>query len=259
MTSIVDHAVSELDSMKKYPDPLYFRGDPALLKRPKVSMVGTRKPSPYTRQFTYDLAAALSRRGVVVVSGGAMGVDAIAHQGAGPSDTIAIMPSGLDIRYPSINASMLEQIEAQGLLLSQFPDGHRAANWSFVVRNELVVALGEVLIIAEAETDSGSMRSAEYALSMGKPIYVLPQPLDRSRGTNSLLAKGLAEAIYDVEAFADRFGVVPTHANMPRDAFFYFCQQGPTLDEAISRFGERVFEAELSGEIRIENGRIRLR
>ena len=65
MTSIVDHAVPELDSMKKYPDPLYYRGELSLLDRPKVSIVGTRKPSPYTRQYTYDLARALSRRGVV--------------------------------------------------------------------------------------------------------------------------------------------------------------------------------------------------
>ena len=187
-----------------------------------------------------------------------MGVDAIAHQGAGAANTIAVMPGGLDIRYPAINAPMIEQIEAQGLLLSQFEDGSRSAHWSFVVRNELVVALGEILIITEADADSGSMRSAEYAQAMGKPIHVLPQALDTSRGTNGLLARGHAEAIYDIEAFADRFGVVPDREDLVRDDFFYFCQQRPTLDEALSRFGQRVFEAELSGEIQIVSGTIRL-
>ena len=258
MTAVVDRPIPELDAMKKYPDPLYFQGRLSLLDRPKISIVGTRKPSTYTRQFTYDLAHALSQRGVAIVSGAAMGVDAIAHQGAGASNTIAVMATGLDIRYPAINAPMISQIEREGLVLSQFADGQKAANWGFVVRNELVVALGEILIVAEADENSGSMRSVEYALKMGKPIYVLPHSLDSSYGTNGLLARGEAQAIYDMEAFADRFGSIPANDDLTRDEFFYFCQQGPTLDEAIGSFGDRIFEAELSGEIRIENGRVRL-
>ncbi len=256
MTGTIDHPIPELGLMKKYPDPLYYRGNPSLLERPKISIVGTRKPSTYTRQFTYDLARALSQRGVAVVSGAAMGVDAIAHQGAGVANTIAVMANGLNIRYPAINASMIAQIEEQGLVLSQFSDSQKAANWSFVVRNELVVALGEILVVAEADVDSGSMRSVEYALKMERPIYVLPQPLDTSRGSNALLAQGLAKAIYDIESFAGQFGVAPSQEGMVRDEFFYFCQQAPTLDLAVELFGDRVYEAELMGEIRIENGRI---
>jgi DNA processing protein len=153
---------------------------------------------------------------------------------------------------------MIAEIEASGLALSQFPDGQKAANWGFVVRNELVVALGEILIVAEADENSGSMRSVEYALKMGKPIFALPQPLSTSRGTNRLLADGQALPIYDVEAFADRYGVVPTSEEVEKDDFFYFCQKSPTVDAAVSSYGERVFEAELEGRIRIENGRIRL-
>ena len=258
MTALLDHVVSELQAMRTYPDPLFYRGDVALLNRPKVSIVGTRKPSPYTRQFTYDVSQALSRRGVVVVSGAAMGVDAIAHQGAGAANTVAVMANGLDIRYPAVNAPMIAGIEQEGLVLSQFPDGQRAANWGFVVRNELVVALGEVLIVTEADENSGSMRSVEYALRMEKPIYVLPHPLDTSRGTNRLLAEGKAHPIYDIEAFANRFGRIPERSDVPRDDFFYFCQQHPTLDEAIHVFGDRVYEAELMGEIVVENGRVRV-
>jgi len=256
MSVIVDRLIPALDAMKKNPDPLYFQGDLSLLDRPKISIVGTRKPSPYTRQFTYDLAKALSRRGVAIVSGAAMGVDAIAHQGAGAANTIAVMANGLDIRYPAINAAMIVGIEQEGLVLSQFPDGQKAANWSFVVRNELVVALGEILIVAEADVGSGSMRSVEYALKMERPIYVLPHPLDTSRGTNTLLAQGLAQPIYDIDSFAGQFGVAPSNEGMARDEFFYFCQQAPTLDLAVELFGDRVYEAELTGEIRIENGRV---
>jgi DNA processing protein len=187
-----------------------------------------------------------------------MGVDAIAHQGAGADNTIAVLANGLDIRYPAVNASLLEAIESKGLLLSQFEDTQRTAQWGFVVRNELVVALGEALIVTEADEGSGSMRSVEYALKMGKPIYVLPHSLDRSRGTNRLLAEGSAQPIYDVERFADRFGVAPVH-DMAKDRFFYACQQHPTLDDMIETFGDRVYEAELAGEIEIVDGRVRLR
>ena len=259
MTALLDLHLPALETMCKYPNPLFFRGNPALLDRPRVSIVGTRKPSPYTRQFTYDLAKALSRRGVAVVSGAAMGVDAIAHQGAGAAHTIAVMANGLDIRYPAVNAPMIAGIEREGLVLSQFPDGQKAASWSFVVRNELVVALGEILIVTEADEGSGSMRSVEYALKMERPIYVLPHTLDASRGTNRLLAEGNAQPIYDLEAFADRFGDAPSTAVMTPDPFFYFCQKRPTLDEAVEAYGDRVYEAELMGEVVIEDGRVRVR
>ncbi len=259
MTSYLDRLVPELKTMRRYPDPLFYRGDTTLLMRPKVSIVGTRKPSAYTREFTHALARALSRRGVVVVSGAAMGVDVTAHQGAGAASTIAVMANGLDIRYPAVNASVIARIEKEGLVLSQFPDGQRAANWAFVVRNELVVALGELLIITEADVDSGSIRSAEYAQQMGKPIHVLPHPINVSRGTNRLLSEGKAQPIYDIEAFADRFGRVSERSDVSRDDFFYFCQKRPTLDEAVEAFGDRVYEAELSGEIVIEDGRVRVR
>jgi DNA processing protein len=255
---LVPDRIPELEAMRKYPDPLFCRGHIDLLARPKVSIVGTRKPSSYARQFTFDLARALSRRGVCIVSGAAMGVDAIAHQGAGADNTIAVMANGLDIRYPAVNASMIADIETRGLTLSQFPDRQRAANWGFVVRNELVVALGEILIVAEADEGSGSMRSVEYAIKMGKPIYVFPHELGRSQGTNRLLSEGLAQPIYSLEAFADRFGVVPAVTTVKRDDFFFFCQKSPTLDAAVERYGDRVYEAELMGEVRIENGEVRI-
>lgn len=236
---------------------LFYKGDLSLLKRPKVSIVGTRRPSVYTQNFTFTLAKALAKRGVCVVSGAAMGVDATAHKGAGESNTIAVAANGLDIRYPAVNRSIIAAIEQKGLVLSQFEEGFKATQWSFVVRNELVVALGDILVVAEAAMDSGSMRSVEYALSMGKEIFVLPQRLDESSGTNQLLVKGEAKPIWDVEQFASRFGQVAESA-IPKDDFFYFCQTSPTFDEAIAKFGNRVYEAELEGTVAIHNGTVRV-
>jgi DNA processing protein len=257
MSRLLELHVKALEDMKTYPQTLYCKGDPALLDHPKVSIVGTRRPSSYTIQSTYSLAKALSSRGVCIVSGAAMGVDASAHQGAGASNTIAVMANGLDIRYPVVNKGLIKEIEQAGLVMSQFDDGFKATQWSFVIRNELVVALGECLIVTEADAQSGSMRSVEYALEMGRKIFVLPHHLGESNGTNSLLRDGLAEPIYDIELFASRFGQA-VDMEIERDDFFYFCQTSPTLDEALAQFGERIYEAELEGGIVIKNGLIRL-
>jgi len=257
MSPSVSEHVMALDTMKKYPAELFYKGNLSLLHRPKVSIVGTRRPSLYTQQTTYRLAQALSKRGVCVVSGAAMGVDAIAHEGAGAENTIAVVANGLDIRYPAVNQNMIRAIENSGLMLSQFNDGFRAMAWSFVVRNEIVVALGDILIVAEADLDSGSMRSVAFAQKMGKEIWVLPHRMNESLGTQKLLLDSQAKVILDIEHFAARFGQA-VKSEVAKDDFFYFCQKSPTFDEAVEKFGERVFEAELEGLLTIHNGMVRL-
>ena len=230
----IQERIETLDVMKKYPSRLYYEGNLALLKAKKVSIVGTRKPSKYSRDLTFKLSSALSKVGVCVVSGGAMGIDAVAHKGASSCNTIAVLPCGIDIKYPSINKNLLLDIEQNGLLLSQFDISFRATPWSFVVRNELVVALGDVLVVAEAELESGSMRSVEFALKMGKEIFVFPQRVGESGATNKLLLEGKAKAIYDIDEFVSRFAQKePTHAKS--DEFLEFCKTSPTYEETLKR------------------------
>lgn len=256
MPSLNSH-IPELESMKKYPANLSYSGNLELLSRPKVSIVGTRRPTAYTREYTYKLARSLSNRGVVIVSGGAMGVDAIAHQGAIANSTISVLATGIDIKYPAVNKSLLGEIESGGgLLLSQFEDGFKATQWSFVLRNELVVALSDILIITEADEDGGSIRSAEYAERMGKTIFTLPHPLNQSQGTNKLLSEGKATPIYNIEEFSSRYGI--SNTVIEKDDFYYMCQTTPTLDQVVASFGSRVYEAELDGIVSIENGLVSL-
>ena len=254
---LVDQHIEALDAMKKYPKELHYKGNLELLNRPKVAIVGTRRPMAYTKQQTTLLVQALVQRGVVIVSGGAMGVDAIAHSAAGANNTIAVYASGIDIRYPAVNRELLGAIEHEGLSLSQFAPNFKATSWSFVVRNELVVALGDILIVAQADLNSGSLRSVEYALKMGKEVYVLPHRIGESKGTNKLLVEGEAKSIYSIDKFASRFGVA-VESGIEKDDFFYFCQSFPTVEEAVSRFGDRVYEAEFDGIITIENGMVYL-
>ena len=250
----IDTEIPELLFMKKYPAKLFYAGDTKLLKKIKISIVGTRKPSKYSRMLTQTLASTLSKKGVCIVSGGAMGIDAIAHLGA-KHNTISVLPCGVDIKYPAVNKSLLTDIEQNALLLSQFDLGFKATPWSFVVRNELVVALGDILVVAEAELGSGSMRSIEFALKMGKEIFVFPQRIGESSATNQLLKEGKAKAIYDIDEFCSQYGDTVVE-NIVIDDFTQFCKTNPTYDEALKRFPDKVFEAELGGEIKIENGMV---
>ena len=253
--SLVQEHICELDTMKSYPKELFFSGNLELLKKTKISIVGSRKPSQYSRSLTHQLSSLLSKRGICVVSGGAMGIDAIAHRGAKASNTISVLPCGVNVKYPSINKNLLTDIEKDGLLLSQFKDDFRATPWSFVVRNELVVSLGDVLVVAEAELKSGSMRSIEFALKMNKEIYVFAHRVGESNGTQELLKSGKAKAIYDIDEFVSKFCGAEV-SEVKSDSFSDYCKTNPTYEEAIKKYPSKIFEAELAGEITIQNGKV---
>lgn len=253
MIQTLDFHIPELECMKVYPSSLYFLGNTDLLQRPKISIVGTRHPISYTKMVTAELAHKLSLAGVCIVSGGAQGVDGIAHQSAGFSNTIMVAGTGLDVRYPSLHVKMIESIEQEGLVLSQFKVGQPSLKWNFPMRNELIVALGEVLVVSQADLKSGTMHSIEFALKMQKPIYVLPHRLGESEGTNKLLSQGLATPIYDIDAFVAQFGQVDLTC---KDEFLRYCDTHPLYHDAVAQFSQKVFEYECLGKIRVENGRI---
>jgi len=246
----IEFNVKELNSMKKYPNEIHYIGNLKLLDKRKISIVGTRRPSSYTKFQTAKISSKLSKRGICIVSGAAMGVDSIAHQNARANNTIAVMANGLNIKYPSVNKNIIANIEKDGLTISQYEDGFRATPWSFVQRNEIVVALGEVLIVTEADLKSGSMRSVEFALKMNKKIYVLAHRIDESQGTNYLLKDGLATAIYDIDEFVSQFGSICEDKS---DEFLEYCKINPNYEEAIKKYKDKVFLYELEGKINIIN------
>ena len=258
MIESVSTYIDALASMKKYPKELYAIGNQELLFKRKISIVGSRKPNQYARQMTHMLSAKLSQAGVCIVSGGAIGVDAIAHKAAGSTNTIMVAATGLDKCYPAINKTLIQNIEQEGLVLSQFAEGTPSRKYNFVLRNELVVALGDLLIVTYADKNSGTMRSVEYALKMGKEIFVLPHRIGESEGTNSLLANKEAEAIYDIDDFIAKFTCVSEKSSLEEDAFLTFCRTNPSYEMAVKKFPNRVFEAELSGDIVVENGKVRV-
>jgi DNA processing protein len=247
--------IPELKAMKKYPKELFYIGNINLLKKRKVSIVGSRHPNQYSKQIIQQISNKLSARNICIVSGGAIGIDTIAHKAAGLSNTIMVAGTGLDKKYPSINKKMIEEIENTGLVISQFQANTPSNKYNFPLRNELVVSLGDILIVAYADINSGTMRSIEYAIKMKKQIYVLPHRIDESLGTNTLLKQKQVEAIYNIDEFVDSY--TKTNANFKEeDEFLLYCMNNPNYENAIKKYGSKVFEYELEGKVKILNGNI---
>lgn len=253
MSLKINFHIDELEAMKKYPKELFYKGNTKLLKKRKISIIGTRRPSSYTKKFTHYLSNELSKRDIAIVSGAAIGVDAISHTSAGAKNTIAVVANGLDIKYPAINTKLINAIEKEGLIISAYKNGEKARNYTFVHRNEIVVSLGEILIVTQADEKSGSLTSIKYALDMGKKVYTLPHRLDESLGTQKLVAQGLIKPIYNLEEFLHSFGEIKTL----EDELSKYLNSFPLYEEALVKYKEKIYELELEGLIKIENGYIK--
>lgn len=241
-------------SLKNPPKALFAQGDLSLLQAPKkIAIVGTRKPNPYTKLLAHNLSELIAKSGGVVVSGGALGVDIIAHLGAMPR-TIMFSPSSLDSPYPKTNASIIKQIYEKALALSEYENNSSPKPYHFLERNRLVIALSDIVIIPQADLGSGSMESAKIALSLNKPIYVLPHRLGESEGTNSLLQNKKAQAIYNLQEWIkEHFGALFCPQD---DEILSFCYNPVGFEVAYQKFGDKLYEYEVEGKIKIENGRI---
>src|SRR5262249_26427301 len=128
--------------------------------RPIVAIVGSRGASGRGLVLARGLAAALAERGAVIVSGGAIGIDAAAHEGAG-GRTVAVLATGLDRPYPARHAGLFAAIVAAGgALASPFPDGTDVRRWQFLRRNEVIAEMAEATIVVEARARSGALHTA---------------------------------------------------------------------------------------------------
>ena len=161
------------------PVMLWARGDLELLRRPAVAIVGARAATGYGEHVAMEFAAGLCARDVVVVSGGAYGIDGMAHRAALASGgaTIAVLAGGIDRLYPSGHEALLTRVAEQGLLLSEVPCGTPPTKWRFLQRNRLIAALSAATVVVEAGRRSGSLNTAGHALEMGLPVGVVPGPI----------------------------------------------------------------------------------
>ncbi|HTR47382.1 MAG TPA: DNA-processing protein DprA [Verrucomicrobiae bacterium] len=177
------------------PPLLYVKGNAGLLDRHLISLVGARRPTPYGNQMAQRLAKDLADRGLVVVSGGARGIDASAHRGALSSasgTTIAVLGCGIDVVYPKENKKIFEEIEQRGAIVTEFPMGTFPAPQNFPIRNRLIAGMGLGVVVVEGAQYSGSLITARLAMEFGREVYGVPgnatQP--SSFGPNQLIKQG---------------------------------------------------------------------
>jgi len=188
------------------PRILWARGELAILDRPTVAIVGTRRATAYAERVTRQLAITLARAGACVISGLARGVDASAHRGALETQgaTAAVLGTGLDVSYPKAHASLQRDIGARGLLLSELPPDDAAHRGSFPKRNRIIAALARATIVVEAPVKSGALITAAHALEMGRTVAAVPGPIDlpQAQGSNELLRDGATAVTSMADALA---------------------------------------------------------
>lgn len=177
------------------PTQLSYIGTLPVERRPTVAIVGTRKPTAYGREVTHKFASQLAQKGVIIVSGLALGVDGIAHKAAIESDgtTLAVLGNGLPTIYPSTHRQLAHEIiEKGGAILSEYPEDMPALSHQFLERNRIVAGLADAIIITEAAARSGTLNTAAHAIEQGKDVFVVPGNITSpmSFGCNSLLKQG---------------------------------------------------------------------
>ncbi len=182
------------------PAALWAMGQKKVFRNPRtVSIVGARIASSYGLEVTKDLVNSLIPKDYVVVSGGALGIDAKAHSSALEirGKTIAIMAGGLDRLYPPRNLDLLEQIKDSGLVISEMAPGISPARWRFLQRNRLIAAIGNATVVIEAGFRSGSINTAGHANELDRPVGAIPGQINstRSAGCHRLIKERRAELI----------------------------------------------------------------
>ncbi len=177
------------------PAVLWVRGDVRQLSRAGIAVVGTRHPTPYGAGMAEVLSRDLARRGMVVMSGMARGVDTCAHKGAldAGGATVAVWGTGIDVIYPKENKKLAEQIVAQGgAVVSEFPLGTFPAPQNFPIRNRTLSGMSVGVLVVEAAEYSGTRITARCALEQGRDIYAVPGNATNknSWGPNTLIKQG---------------------------------------------------------------------
>ncbi len=165
-----------------------------------------------------------------------------AHEASFPN-TMVVSPSSLDVIYPGSDETLIENIYKSALALSEYEKNFSPYKHTFLQRNRIIVKISDIVIIAQADLKSGSMRSFEWAYKYKKPVYVLPHRIGESLGTRYLAKEHLAEVIWDIDEFCAALGVEATAEVL-------------SINEALKLYGSRLYEMELNGAVEIKNANV---
>src|ERR687893_1046262 len=214
LTPVDDAYPGPLRSIPDPPPAVFVNG--AVPETVSVALVGSRKASATGIETARALGLALSERGVCVVSGLALGIDAAAHEGAveagGP--TVGVLGCGIDVVYPRRNRALFQSVRRNGALISEYYLGEAPLAWRFPARNRIIAGLAGTVVVGEAPEHSGALITARHGLEAGRAGWAVPRPpgVPECRGSNGLLADG-AGVLWDIpeflEAVAPRGGTGP--------------------------------------------------
>lgn len=203
----------KLKEIYDFPIGLYYKGNINLLNNNqiKLSMIGCREYSEYGKENAIQFAYELSRKGVIITSGLARGIDSFSHIGTlkAKKETIAVLGNGIDYIYPPENKKLEEQILANnGLIISEYIIGTKPSKYTFPARNRIISGLSDGVFVLEAKERSGTLITVDFALEQGKNIYVLPGNITNknSYGTNELIKQG-AKVVTKVEDITEDYNL----------------------------------------------------
>ncbi|HBG81638.1 TPA: DNA-protecting protein DprA [candidate division CPR2 bacterium] len=183
--------------LKHIPDPpivIYIRGN-TNLNVEGVGIVGTRKATNYGHSIAFEFAREISKYGISINSGLAIGIDSYSHKGALDSKgrTIAVLGSSIDRIYPAVNFQIAQKILGhEGSIISEYPPGTPGGKYQFVGRNRIIAGLSKGVLVVEAPEKSGALITADFALEQGREVYAIPGDIlnKNSIGPNNLIKNG---------------------------------------------------------------------
>lgn len=184
----------DLMAIQNRPPAMFAWGQASTLKRPMIAIIGTRAATTYGKAVARKFASAFARSGAVVLSGGALGIDSQAHEGAleagGP--TIAVLANGVEHAQPPKNKPLFDRIRESGCLVSPFAVGMPALEYCFPIRNSLIAAMAKAVLLVEAPERSGASMACTAAAELGRPVYVVPGTIDMPhfRGSHNMIRDG---------------------------------------------------------------------
>ena len=253
---------------------LYAQGRPEFLQTAAVAVVGSRNPTPQGADNARAFATHLSRAGLTVVSGLALGIDAAAHEGGleGAGSTVAVVGTGLDRVYPRANRGLAHRIAERGLILSEYSLGTPPLPANFPIRNRIIAGLSRGTLVVEAALQSGSLITARMAIESGRDVFAIPGSIHspQARGCHALIKQGakLVDSAQDIlEDFkltglpqtapvANAGSATPAPAGSPDPVLAALGFDPATLDALVARTGwpasalnARLLELELDGHV----------
>ena len=211
ITVFSENYPQKLLKLQDPPYVLFAVGNLDLINTKSIAIVGARNPSVYGKIVTEKFAKTLAQNGITIVSGLASGVDKLAHEGALEVDgnTIAVLAGGFDHIFPAMNLNLAREIAKKGLIISEHFVTHKPTKYSFPIRNRIIAALSDGVLITEAGKKSGSLYTSEFASEIGIETYCVPGNItnELSYSTNDLIKKCAAACVTSPDDILSILGI----------------------------------------------------